>query len=52
MKRIVFIAMIALATLTSGCTSSQSEEQQEFIEKISPLLDCFYGVKKEDPKKR
>ena len=31
MKRIVFIAMIALATLTSGCTSSQSEEQQEFI---------------------
>ena len=28
------------------------EEQQEFIEKISPLLDDFYGVKKEDPKKR
>ena len=28
------------------------EEQQEFIEKISPLLDYFYGVKKENPKKR
>ena len=28
------------------------EEQKEFIEKMSPILDDFYGVKKEAPKKR
>ena len=28
------------------------EEQKEFIEKMTPILDDFYGVKKEGPKKR
>lgn len=28
------------------------EEQQEFIEKMSPILDDFYGVEKERPKNR
>lgn len=28
------------------------EEQKDFIGKMSPILDDFYGVKKEGPKKR
>ncbi len=32
--------------------NGSAEEQQEFIENMSPILDDFYGVKEDGPKKR